>query len=87
MIAFAESTEYSETPKVKASSRGTQELVSRGMDLSVAIRRAAERVGGIGGGHNIAAGATIPADRKDEFLDALDGIVGEQLIGRARPRG
>lgn len=87
MIAFAESTEYSDAPTIKASSRGTQDLVSRGMDLSAAIRSAAEKVGGVGGGHNIAAGATIPADRKDEFLDALDKIVGEQLIGKARRRG
>jgi len=87
MIAFAESTEYSDSPMVKASARGTQELISRGMDLSVAIRTAAESVGGIGGGHNIAAGATIPADRRDEFLGALDRIVGSQLTSRAQPRG
>ncbi len=79
MVAFAESTEYSDQPKLKASGRGTQELVSRGMDLSVAIRSAAESVGGVGGGHNIAAGATIPADRRDEFLDKLDQIIGGQF--------
>ncbi len=86
MIAFAESAEYSETPKVKASSRGTQDLVSKGLDLSVAIRQAAEKVGGIGGGHNIAAGATIPSDRRDEFLTFLDGIVGSQLTFRGQRR-
>ncbi len=87
MVAFAESTEYSDSPKVKASARGTQELVSRGMDLSAAMRAAAERVGGVGGGHNIAAGATIPAEKRDEFLDALDSIVGSQLSARAQRRG
>jgi len=86
MVAFAESTEYSEEPSIKASARGTQELVSKGMDLSVAIRSAAEMVGGVGGGHNIAAGATIPTRRKEEFLDALDGIVGKQLTSRAQRR-
>ena len=86
MVAFAESAEYSETPKVKASSRGTQDLVSKGLDLSVAIRAAAEKVGGIGGGHNIAAGATIPLDRRDEFLTILDGIVGSQLTSRGPRR-
>ncbi len=87
MVAFAESTEYSDSPKTKASARGTQDLVSRGMDLSAAMRMAAERVGGVGGGHNIAAGATIPADKRDEFLSALDSIVGSQLIARGQRRG
>jgi RecJ-like exonuclease len=86
MVAFAESTEYSESPKIKASSRGTQDLISKGLDLSVAIRAAAEKVGGIGGGHNIAAGATIPLDRRDEFLTILDGIVGSQLTSRGPRR-
>ena len=87
MVAFAESTEFSSTPKSKASARGTQELVSRGMDLSAAIRSAAEKVGGVGGGHNIAAGATIPDDRKEEFLESLDRIVGDQLASRDTRRG
>jgi len=87
MVAFAESTEYSDSPKVKASSRGTQDLVARGLDLSVAIRKAAEKVGGVGGGHNIAAGATIPADKRDEFLSDLDEIVGSQITSRGQQRG
>lgn len=87
MVAFAESNEYSESPQTKASARGTQDLVSRGMDLSAAMRAAAGRVGGVGGGHNIAAGATIPADRRDEFLASLDSIVGSQLSAGAQRRG
>jgi len=87
MVAFAESTEYSDKPNLKASARGTQDLVSKGMDLSAAIRSAAEKVGGIGGGHNIAAGATIPAAKREEFLDVLDGIVGSQLTSRTQRRG
>lgn len=83
MVAFAESTEYADTPKMKASARGTQELVARGMDLSAAMRTSAEKVGGVGGGHNIAAGATIPSEKRDEFLTLLDDIVGSQLTSRA----
>lgn len=79
IIAFAESMEPSDVPMVKVSSRGTQELISRGMDLSSAMRAVAERVGGVGGGHNIAAGATIPASRRDEFLRILDETIGAQL--------
>jgi RecJ-like exonuclease len=84
MVAFADSTEYSGAPKKKASARGTQDLVSMGMDLSYAMRAAAEKVGGVGGGHNIAAGATIPCEKKEEFLGVLDDIVGSQLTMRAR---
>ncbi|MDH3365293.1 MAG: DHH family phosphoesterase [Thermoplasmata archaeon] len=79
MIAFAESVEPSDIQMVKVSSRGTQELISKGMDLSVAMRDIAERVGGVGGGHNIAAGATIPSDRRLEFLELLDELIGSQL--------
>jgi len=87
MVAFADSTEYSETPSVKVSARGTQDLVAMGMDLSHAMRNAAESVGGVGGGHNIAAGATVPADRKMDFLKTLDDTVGSQITGRARRAG
>lgn len=86
MVAFAESTEFSDSPKMKASARGTQDLVARGMDLSAAMRTAAESVGGVGGGHNIAAGATIPSDKRDEFLTTLDDVVGSQLTARAERR-
>jgi single-stranded-DNA-specific exonuclease len=65
--------------KVKVSSRGTKHLVSKGLDLSSGLKRAAERVGGTGGGHAVAAGATIPEDKVDEFLSLLDEAVGKQL--------
>lgn len=87
MVALAESTECPDTPQTKASARATQDLVSRGVDLSAAMRTAAEKVGGVGGGHNIAAGATIPSDRKEGFLRVLDEIVGQQIISGARRRG
>jgi single-stranded-DNA-specific exonuclease len=79
MVAFADSMEPSDVPMAKVSSRGTQELVARGMDLSAAMRAIASKVGGVGGGHNIAAGATIPFGRKEEFLRLLDEMVGTQL--------
>ncbi len=80
MIAFADSPECSDVVSVKVSSRGTQDLISMGLDLSVAMRTAAAKMGGMGGGHNIAAGATIPADKKEEFLRVLDEIVGSQIL-------
>ena len=39
-----------------------------GLNLSKILSEVCPLVGGVGGGHNIAAGATIPADKLDEFL-------------------
>ena len=36
------------------------------------MRKGAERLDGIGGGHNAAAGAKITKDKLDEFLDYLE---------------
>ena len=64
---------------IKISARGNKPLIARGLDLSVALRKAAEEVGGNGGGHTIASGAAIPPGREDEFLTLLDEILDEQL--------
>jgi len=64
---------------VKVSSRGTKYLVSKGLDLSAALKKSAEKFGGIGGGHAVAAGATIDEGKVEEFLTAVDEIVGLQL--------
>ncbi len=63
----------------KVSSRGTKHLVSKGLDLSAALKKAAEMSGGIGGGHAVAAGATIPDEKESEFLKEVDEIIGLQL--------
>ena len=64
---------------VKISARGNKLLVSEGLDLAIALRKAAEAVGGAGGGHTIASGASIPPGTEEMFLDTVDNIVGEQL--------
>jgi RecJ-like exonuclease len=74
MLAFADSD-----GDAKVSARGTQDLVRRGLNLADAIEACATKVGGMGGGHNIAAGATIPDGAKDEFLELMDAMVGEQV--------
>ena len=76
IVAFA----YTEDG-VKVSARATQRLVERGVHLARAIKIASEKVGGSGGGHSIAAGATIPKGTEDEFLKELDRIIGQQLKG------
>ena len=67
----------------KVSARATRRLVAKGLDLAVALREAAEAVGGNGGGHNIAAGATVPKGAEERFLTAVDEIVGHQLGSKA----
>ncbi len=64
---------------VKVSARGTRELVARGLDLSHVMKIACERFEGVGGGHNIAAGATIPGGTEDEFVALANELVGCQL--------
>jgi single-stranded-DNA-specific exonuclease len=64
---------------VKVSARGTRALVENGLDLSFALREAANSVGGDGGGHNVASGAAIPPGTAEQFISKVDEIVGEQL--------
>jgi RecJ-like exonuclease len=76
LIGFA----FKNDGQVKVSARGTEELVEKGLNLSTAIKKAASSLDGIGGGHNIAAGATIPRGKEDEFLDILEKEIKTQLF-------
>jgi len=64
--------------RVKVSGRMKRELVDRGVHLGEAMKQAALKVKGVGGGHDVAAGATIPKRRMKAFLDALDEEIGGQ---------
>lgn len=64
---------------VKISARGNKLLINKGLDLSIALRQAADAVGGVGGGHTIASGASIPPGTEERFLGIVDEVVGEQL--------
>ncbi|MFC6796505.1 DHH family phosphoesterase [Haladaptatus sp. DYSN1] len=77
IFAFAEKTD--EPDEVKVSARGSPALVRKGLDLSAVIGEAARSVGGDGGGHNVAAGATIPKGKEQAFIEVVDRLVGEQL--------
>ena len=57
-----------ESGAIKLSTRGTRKLVENGLNLSKILTECCAAVGGVGGGHNIAAGATIPADKLEDFL-------------------
>ncbi len=75
IVAFARKNDE----ETKVSARGTHTLVRRGLDLSAAMGAGAAAVDGEGGGHDVAAGATIPTDAKREFLAVVDRTVGDQL--------
>ncbi|WP_123537011.1 single-stranded-DNA-specific exonuclease RecJ [Halosimplex salinum] len=74
IIAFARKNDE----ETKVSARGTGTLVREGLDLSVVMGEASRSVGGDGGGHDIAAGATVPAGEEQAFVDAADDIVADQ---------
>ena len=64
---------------IKVSGRGTKRLVDRGLDIAIILSKVATELGGTGGGHNVAAGATIPLETEKRFLEMVDKLVGEQL--------
>jgi len=76
-VALAQSSEG----KVKVSARADRRLFGRGLNLGLAIREAASAVGGIGGGHDVAAGAQIPAGSEEDFIKILEELIGEQFSG------
>jgi single-stranded-DNA-specific exonuclease len=64
---------------LRVSARGTLYLVGQGLDLASACRIAAQSVEGEGGGHRVAAGASLPADRWEPFLAEANRLIGAQL--------
>ncbi len=60
---------------IKISSRGTKKLVDGGLNLGKVLSVSTQKVGGVGGGHRIAAGANIPQGKLNPFLHE----VGTQL--------
>lgn len=68
--------------RIKVSARGTRKLVSAGLDLAAAMREASASVGGMGGGHDVASGASIPRGTAAKFIETVDSIIGRQLKGK-----
>ena len=69
--------------KVRVSSRATFDLLAKGVDLAAGLREAAAAVGGQGGGHSIASGATVDKGKDQEFIEKLDEILGKQKEAKA----
>jgi single-stranded DNA-specific DHH superfamily exonuclease len=58
---------------VKISARANLRIAEK-INLSEVMRKAAEKVGGRGGGHRVAAGANISPDKVDEFIKEVDKL-------------
>lgn len=65
--------------KIKISTRGTKKLVMAGLNLGLALKEACAATGGQGGGHAVAAGASVAPERLDEFLKLFAEIVQKQM--------
>lgn len=81
---------YSYMPKeraIKVSARASDSLVKLGVNLGEIVRIAAEKCCGIGGGHDIAAGAQIPYEQKMQFLQYVNLLVKERLAVKRDDRG
>ncbi len=66
---------------VKFSSRTTETVLQKGVNLGDVMRVASEKHLGKGGGHSIAAGAQVSMNQIDEFVITVDELVGRQLKG------
>ncbi len=68
-----------EKDRLKVSSRASKDAVDAGLNLGEIISDICDEVDGEGGGHNVAAGAKIPQDSKDDFIEKLEEKVQNQL--------
>ncbi|MGP3667187.1 MAG: DHHA1 domain-containing protein [Candidatus Bathyarchaeota archaeon] len=65
--------------KIKISARASQILVDKGLNLGLIMQEVSEKFDGKGGGHNIAAGATIPEKSEWEFIKHVNMTIGKVL--------
>jgi single-stranded-DNA-specific exonuclease len=68
-------TTSTSTGEVKVSTRATEHLVENGVNLGKVLQSLSAKYGGIGGGHAIAAGATIPQNKLDPFLNEFEAMI------------
>jgi single-stranded-DNA-specific exonuclease len=68
--------------QVKVSSRGSEPLIRKGLNLGVIMQVAAEEYSGRGGGHDVAAGAQIPIKDIEAFIKLVNSLVKKQLVGQ-----
>ncbi|MEM4703726.1 MAG: DHH family phosphoesterase [Candidatus Bathyarchaeia archaeon] len=76
LIAYAN---VEEQGIAKFSARTTDWVVAEGVNLGDVMQLAAEKFGGKGGGHDVAAGAQVPLEKVNEFIKFVDDMVGQRL--------
>jgi RecJ-like exonuclease len=64
---------------IKISGRTSREMVNKGVNLGKALNDSSKNFNGQGGGHDIAAGAMIPYESKDNFLNLVNEMIEYQL--------
>jgi len=64
---------------LKVSVRVPRSLVERGVRGSLLASNSAREAGGLGGGHDVAAGATVPRRRLHSFMEAFERNAAEQF--------
>jgi single-stranded-DNA-specific exonuclease len=67
--------------QVKVSSRGSEPLIQKGLNLGDIMKVAAEKFSGRGGGHDVAAGAQVPIKDVEAFIKLVNDLVKRQLAG------
>jgi len=67
--------------QVKVSSRGSDPLIQKGLNLGDIMQAAAEKYSGRGGGHDVAAGAQVPIKDVEGFIKLVNDLVKKQLAG------
>ncbi len=68
--------------QVKVSSRGSEPLIQKGLNLGAIMQVAAEEYSGRGGGHDVAAGAQIPIKDIEAFIKLVNELAKKQLAGK-----
>jgi RecJ-like exonuclease len=76
LIAYAN---VNEEGIAKFSARTIDIVTNKGLNLGNIMQAAAEKCQGNGGGHNIAAGAQVPLEKVNTFIEAVNELVGKQL--------
>ncbi|QDA31221.1 DHH family phosphoesterase [Thermococcus indicus] len=80
VVVLADSDE--DESLVKGSARTTERALEKGYHLGDALREVAEKLGGEGGGHAIAAGIRFPRDRIEEFIRLFNEALEKQVEGK-----
>ncbi|MEM2104201.1 MAG: DHH family phosphoesterase [Candidatus Bathyarchaeia archaeon] len=78
LIAY---TDVKDEGLVKVSARTVDAVTSKGVNLGIIMQIAAEKCMGKGGGHNAAAGAQVPIENVNTFINLVNELVRKQLAG------